>query len=442
MATHPTVADGDSFRTFWLRVREFAVPPTMIETAAARRAVGDWGGACAAAGLDVDFRLSDLSRSHGCELAARVRDDLRHLAPDLLRWHLPRIAPDGLLRPGLSSSLARYDGAARDGTGAVHLVVRTPPGWAQAGQRISLGLWGAAAGAGRHPQQRYRLDLHRHLWDVRRSGELLYRADAPSVELSNLPFGAAERCAVGRWAAEAELLLGDEGRGGRAVAVRLGSRRWLELQLTGSEMSVAVRPERGAGLPVLPDAATWVQPDLALLRAGAIRPDQLHPLVAAALAPGGESARPSAPTGSQLVDCQGERHRLGLVDGVLVPLDHGAAELRREQLLAALGGPPVPCLQAIERAHRQPGCLSEVRGRLDHGDYTGALAVVEELLGANAVLRDGELRDELDDAVARRIDHGLFRAGLADPLAGRGRPDRRRVRGGQSAHAVRKLLSR
>ena len=45
----------------------------------------------------------------GRELAARIRADLRHLAPDLLRWHLPRVAPDGLLRPGLTVSLARYD---------------------------------------------------------------------------------------------------------------------------------------------------------------------------------------------------------------------------------------------------------------------------------------------------------------------------------------------
>ncbi|MEV0151694.1 MULTISPECIES: VWA-like domain-containing protein [unclassified Nonomuraea] len=38
--------------------------------------------------------------------------------------------------------------------------------------------------------------------------------------------------------------------------------------------------------PILPDAATWVLPDLALLRAGLIEADRLHPLVAAALVPG------------------------------------------------------------------------------------------------------------------------------------------------------------
>jgi hypothetical protein len=37
---------------------------------------------------------------------------------------------------------------------------------------------------------------------------------------------------------------------------------------------------------------------------------------------------------------------------------------------------------------------------------------VESLLGPEAVLRGGGLRDELETAVLRRITHGLFRAGL------------------------------
>src|SRR5689334_2318273 len=87
------LADGDLRLLRWRRVREFAVPPSMIETATARRMVGDWAGACAAARIDVDLDLRAVARAHGRELAARVRADLRHLAPDLLRWHLPRTAP-------------------------------------------------------------------------------------------------------------------------------------------------------------------------------------------------------------------------------------------------------------------------------------------------------------------------------------------------------------
>ncbi|MFF4825344.1 hypothetical protein ACFY20_20380 [Streptomyces sp. NPDC001312] len=92
----------------WQRVREYAVPPSMIETATARRAVGDWAGACAAARVDVDFGLRAVRDRHGTDLVTRLRADLRRLAPDLLRWHMPRIAPDGRLRPGLTISLAHY----------------------------------------------------------------------------------------------------------------------------------------------------------------------------------------------------------------------------------------------------------------------------------------------------------------------------------------------
>lgn len=107
-------ANGDTRLSLWLRVREFAVPPSMIETAGLRRSVGDWSGACAAAGVDVDLDLRSAARAYGRERAALVRADLRRLAPDLLRWHMPRIAPDGVLRPGLTVPLARYGPRGQD----------------------------------------------------------------------------------------------------------------------------------------------------------------------------------------------------------------------------------------------------------------------------------------------------------------------------------------
>ncbi|MER6417794.1 hypothetical protein [Streptomyces sp. NPDC001137] len=442
-------ANEDSRFSLWQRVREFAVPPSMIETATARRLVGDWAGACAAAGLDVDLNLRSVTRRHGRELAARVRADLRRLAPDLLRWHMPRIAPDGLLRPGLTVALARYDAAGRDGPDPVHLVVRTPPAWADAGQRISVALWDGSpteAATRRHPHphpsRRFRLDLHRHLWDASRAGELRTRsgADRPGNDNSSatpreLPGTVPDgrRCAVDRWAAEAGILLGAEGRrgSGGCVLVRLGGRHRLLLDLTaGSDEagppSVRLSDASGYGdasvLPVLPDAATWVPPDVELLRTGAITPDRLHPLVASALVPDHSPAVPPASPEAagqpRLVECRGARHRIGLVDGVLAPLDHDPAEIRREELLVALTGTPLPCLQAIDAAHRRPDCLPGVRERLDHGDIAGALAVVEGLLGPEAVLRDGPLRDELEAAAERRITYGLFREGLIGPARG------------------------
>ncbi|GCB51822.1 hypothetical protein [Streptomyces sp. NL15-2K] len=453
-------ANGDSRLSLWQRVREFAVPPSMIETATSRRLAGDWAGACAAAGIDVDLSLRSLARTHGQALVAQLRADLRHLAPDLLRWHMPRIGPDGLLRPGLTVSLARYDAVGRDGAGPVHLVVRTPPAWADAGQRISLALWdGSASGpdARRHPHprpnRRFRLDLHRHLWDARRTDELRIRSGAdlpadspapPPDPLGSVPQGS--RCAVDRWAAEAGILLHAEGRTGGAVAVRVGARQRLVLRLIADEngtgppeLRITAAPTRGdaSAPPVLPDAATWVLPDLELIRAGLIEVDRLHPLVASALAPdhspAGRSRAPD-PTGpARLVECRGAQHRIGLVDGVLAPLDHDPTEIRREELLAALTGTPLPCLQAIDAAHRHPECLADVRARLDHGDIAGALAVVEALLGPDALLRGGALRDELEAAAQRRITYGLFRAGLTGPGPARLRPeDRRRPRIGRS----------
>ncbi|GAA3392557.1 hypothetical protein [Streptomyces roseoviridis] len=472
MATQTSVANGVSRSpsrpsharfSFWPRVRAFAVPAAMIETATTRRLAGDWAGACAAAGFDVDLDLASLARTRGTELAARVRSDLRHLAPDLLRWHLPRIAPDGLLRPGLTVPLARY--------GAVHLVVRTAPAWADGGQRLSLALWDGTPAfrpTGPHPHprpsRRFRFDLHRHLWDARRTGELRTRSGAilppaagpdptwsdpeagpegPSGPSAGLP-GPAEpagplgdssapaglRPAVGRWAAEAGILLRAEGRSHGAVAVRAAGRRLvLELGPPGRDgdgrgtgdstcLRITTPLRGGAALPLLPDAATWIPPDLELLRADAIEPGRLHPLVADALVPGDEPApapAPHDPGRPRVVECRGSLHRIGLVDGVLSPLDHGPAEVRREELLAALSGPPLPCLRAIDEAHRHPECLDGVRERLVHGDTAGALAVVEGLLGPGAVLRGGALRDALQAAAERRIAYGLYRAGLAEP---------------------------
>lgn len=396
----PLTANEDFRLLFWARVREFAVPPPMIESATARRVVGDWAGACAAARVDVELDLRAVRRAGGSRLAAQVRADLRQLAPDLLRWHFPRIAPDGLLRPGLTVSLARYRPA--DG-GEVHLVARTPPAWADAGQRISLALWTPSRrepAAARHPHsrpdRRYRLDLHRHLWDARRTGELRERSGSRRGP-----------CAVDRWPAEAALLLRADGCDGDAVTVRLTRRHRLILHLGAPGAVIG-----GRALPVLPDAATWVLPDLQLLHSGLVDADRLHPLVAAALQLDRCGRNPGGATVSRLVECRGATHRIAVVDGVLAPLDHDPGEIRREQLLGAFGGTELPCLRAIDEAHRQPANLPDVRARLDHGDTDGALAAVEALLGPDAVLRNGFLRDELERAVRRRVAHGLYRAGL------------------------------
>ncbi|MGV9697866.1 hypothetical protein ACWDTR_19190 [Streptomyces sp. NPDC003470] len=440
----------------WQRVREYAVPPSMIETATARRTVGDWAGACAAARIDVDLDLRAVRDRHGTDLARRLRADLRRLAPDLLRWHMPRIAPDGRLRPGLTVSLARYPDS---GATTPHLVVRTPPARADAGQRMSLSLWDGSGGdpVGHHPHphpdRRFRLDLHRHLWDADRSGELARRCGAVGAGSAPAPRDVTghatpdlpnEAWAVGRWAAEAEYLLRAEERPRDSFTVRLGPRTRAVLRLVAPDdthvptfrpVPEALPSQEVAALPVLPEAAARVLPDLELLRAGLVTAGELHPLVAPALtghgAPSGAAAsgpRAGLVPGSgdpHRVECRGEIHRIALRDGVLTAVDHDADQLRREDLLAALGGPPLPCLRAIDAVHRSPEALPAVRERLGHGDAAGALAVVEALLGPGAVLRDGPLRDALESAAARRVEHGLYRSGLvaAHPAAGAARTE-------------------
>jgi len=365
----------------WRRVREYAVPPSMIETATVRRLVGDWAGACAAARVDSDLDLRAVRNRHGGELASQVRADLRRLAPDLLRWHMPRIAPDGRLRPGLTVPLARY--------GELQLVVRTPPGWADAGQRMSLALWEPGA-PGNHPSRRFRLDLHRHLWDSSRYDELACRVGGQPL-----------------WAVEAELLLG---RSSGLFTVRLDARKYAVLELIAAGNVATIGMARRPVAAMLPEASARVLPDLELLQAGLIASDQLHPLVAAVL-PAVEASAPLSVDPHQ-VECRGEIHRIALRDGVLAAVDHDPAQLRREELLAALGGPVLPCLQAIDAAHRDPDQLPGIRDRIVHGDIDGALTAVESLLGPGAIMRDGPLREELELAAARRIDHGLFRAQL------------------------------
>ncbi|BAL91052.1 hypothetical protein AMIS_58320 [Actinoplanes missouriensis 431] len=401
---------NDTRLEIWRHVRSYAVPRSMIESATVRRLAGDWAGACAAARFDVDLDVRAVARAHGSPTAAALRADLRALAPDLLRWHLPR-GGDGLLRPGLTVALARY--------GGLHLVARTPPAWADAGQRVSLALWERGEPRPRghphpRPDRRFRLDLHRCLWDAGRVPELYERADPAG-------WAGADGFAVHRWAAEAAILLTADGLPDGPVAVR--RRPFTAVVAKGAHGAATTCPDRvggrhaGVNLPVLPAVAVRVLPDVMLLRAGLVDAEQLHPLVAEALVPGASPppARQQRDEVADLriVECDEARHRIGPVDGVLAPLDHDPAELRREQLLVALGGTPLPCLRAVDAAIRHPEDLVDVRARLDHGDYAGALDTVESLLGTGGVLRDGALRDELRAAADQRVRYGLFRAGIA-----------------------------
>ncbi|MFD7131615.1 ankyrin repeat domain-containing protein [Streptomyces sp. NPDC059894] len=161
------------------RIRRYAVPRDMIERAAERRAAGDWRGACAAAGVDVAVDLPEVAEHCGHDVAAALEDDLRHLVPDLVRWHLPRLLGGRTtLDTGRTVVLARYRPVQADerrrSTPYLHL---TTPAMIEGPQRITLrfrtvadekaaGVFGRATEDWRYA---------RHLWDARHTAELRAR---------------------------------------------------------------------------------------------------------------------------------------------------------------------------------------------------------------------------------------------------------------------------
>ncbi|GIJ67120.1 ankyrin repeat domain-containing protein [Virgisporangium ochraceum] len=151
----------------WTVARRHAVPPAMVERATARRTAGDWRGACAEARFDVHVDLADIRDRHGADLAGRVEDDLLHLVPDLVRWHLPREHSGGLGRvlPNLPVTLARYDGGPA-------LWVRTPVHLERPLRpQLRFGALDPALDAVRTE----RWDGARYLWDARATDGLRHR---------------------------------------------------------------------------------------------------------------------------------------------------------------------------------------------------------------------------------------------------------------------------
>ncbi|MFC9927380.1 ankyrin repeat domain-containing protein [Streptomyces sp. NPDC127190] len=202
------------------RVRRYAVPRWMIEHATAARLAGDWRAACAAARVDVAVDLRAVAARCGAEVAAALEDDLCHLAPDLLRWHLPRLLGGrSTLDTGVTVVLARYLPKAPDegARSTPYLYVTTPP-MTEGPQRIALrfgrvateqtaGVFGRRTEDWRHA---------RHLWDARHAAELrercggsphrppFFHADATPLGPGELPAadpGDTDPAARTEWAA-------------------------------------------------------------------------------------------------------------------------------------------------------------------------------------------------------------------------------------------------
>ncbi|MGW6495274.1 ankyrin repeat domain-containing protein [Nonomuraea angiospora] len=331
------------------RILQYAVPRWMIERATERRLAGDWRGACAAANVDVAFDLAGIAREHGGAVAVAVEDDLLHFAPDLLRWHLPRVlAGRTTIRNGQTMTLGRHPGAART-TQYLHV---TTPSMVDGPQRplLCFGRIDHAVGSGNHRHVLHNWTMLRHLWDVRHTGALLERhgggdrppffnADGTRRAAGDLPTadpGPADPPAHAEWVTllhergEVEAAFAAAGialdpsplepRWGRPIdplpvleklplaltrlkpEIRLlireglwprfqiplsyGSSVLLEGRKRADELRIRIiDPEEISGTPVLPEACWRRLPDLDALRHGDADPDRLHPLVRDALFP-------------------------------------------------------------------------------------------------------------------------------------------------------------
>lgn len=233
------------------RARRYAVPRWMIEESAARRAADDWQGACAAAGFDVDFDPAGVAARDGADVARALGDDLRHLVPDLLRWHLPRILGGrSTLATDLTMVLAGY-GRAADGPGATapYLHLRTPP-MADGPQRISLRFGPVRhRGAAETPPGVFSGGVEdwrglRHLWDARRAGELRARAGGAD----RLPFLHAD--GTPRPAAA----LPREDPGAEDAVARA---EWITLLFRDGQVAAALAAAGIAWDPTPPDMPAW-----------------------------------------------------------------------------------------------------------------------------------------------------------------------------------------
>ena len=209
MRSDSTGAFSPEAAASWRRVRKYAVPRWMIEQATERRLAGDWQGACAAANVDVALDLADIGRREGATVAEVVEADLAHLAPDLLRWHLPRyLRGRSTIQPDRVVILARYQGGA---AGDLYLYV-APLKMVEGPQRLTLSLGDIVLAGKRGSTQSTQVEnwaASRHLWDARHVGELRERSGGGN----RAPFHNAD----GTLRSDSELPLDNPGSGDPAA---------------------------------------------------------------------------------------------------------------------------------------------------------------------------------------------------------------------------------
>ncbi|MFG1780411.1 ankyrin repeat domain-containing protein [Micromonospora sp. NPDC049051] len=434
-----------------LRLLAYASPPAMVAAATDRRLAGDWRGACAAARIDAHVDLRDIATRYGTDEAARVEGELRGLAPDLLRRFLPRTGSLALL-PRAAVVLSRLPDPVATGSRphrAVPLLVATLPPTDRAPQRIGLRVTDS-----RHLPTRWH-DLPGWCWDADAVATRRWAYGASAVRLAwHAPDGrahpqgattapgpaddratevetvaallAARQPVAAYEAAGLAVPPNEHGQHSASLVHRLTANAPTLPVLAGETRRLAHRygattqfsEDRRLAVDVHADgrltvrAAAWNEPfagpcafavpapaDVALLRWGDLTPDELHPLVHEALFPGRSQAWRApqpAPHPPIRIRCGPHWHTVRVSAGRLVTPHHTDEELRREFLLAGLGGPVSGCAAAV-RAWRTgakpvPKEIRKLRqdlfARAFHGDADGLLTLLAD--GIDPELRDNQ----------------------------------------------------
>ncbi|MER6253255.1 ankyrin repeat domain-containing protein [Streptomyces sp. NPDC001584] len=477
-------------RLAWRRIRRHAVPGWMIEQATAHRLAGDWRAACAAAAVDIGFEPAELATRYGAAVAEAVAEDLRYLAPDLLRWHLPRyLGGRTTIATDLRILLASYGGP-----GGPTLSVTTPH-MSEGPQRLRLRCapvttkkWNVYAGRGFVAEN---WTAARPFWDARRASELGARFADPDGLAERIAVLRAAGDTVGAYAAagiECDLSVPapqlyqrptdpkaildgmpiDLGRlvpevarlaaagAGDRFRIMASWRSYLLLEHGGPDTLRArvIEQAEALAVPALPRYAWQRLPDPELVRTGLISPRELHPLVSAALFPGaGPAVAPPAPDPGKpvRVRCRGGWHEVRSRGGVL-DVPHTPEEQQRERAMRAFGGAVSGCF-AVQQSWttgegRLPRALRAQRHelflRIQHGDTPGVVALLDA--GMDPRIRDARGRGLLH--TLHLLDHKvllprLLAAGLDLEALDNGQrtPLLSAVNWGGSADLVRDLLA-
>jgi len=446
----------------WQRIRRYAVPEWMIEECGRRQQANDWRGACATGRIDVGFDLDEVANRFEADSAERIELELSLLAPDLLRWHLPRVLGG---RTSLATGQRWVLSLAQEplGSGTPLLAVRLPD-TVDGSQRLRLELIDSSEVVG--PAT---FDLPPYLWSAGHvellryayggSDERLPRFDPegrplPVTEFADT-FDPADRASqaetVLRRLREGELveawrqagvdldpaLPGDvyhhgspEDRltrhplhltllpyeGGRLarryddptslISIDWGLR--IELDLSDGDHPRARLARPKAGLRHLGPVVSQPPPDLDLLWHGLITPEQLHPLVRHVLFPGRPQRPPAGPIrlaeSPVRVRCRGEWHTVVHRAGKLDTPSHTLEEAQREQALRSLGGQVTGCF-AIQQL------WTSGRGRLPRHLRQQRQDILQQILHGGSrtllALLDAGLDPHLRDGRGRSLLHHL-----------------------------------